>query len=87
MSNRLGTRIGLPLLEERAPDAIDVVLFEEPQVGALARTKGSLFLLAQVTGDDPASDVRNQSPSRRYCAARPRRDDTHIRPSPRAITA
>ncbi|MDP9244720.1 MAG: hypothetical protein M3O77_06525, partial [Chloroflexota bacterium] len=52
MSNRLATRIGLPVLEERAPDAIDVVLFEEPSVGALARTKGSLFLLAQISGTD-----------------------------------
>ncbi len=54
MSNRLGTRIGLPVLEERASDAIDVVLFEEPSVGALTRTKGSLFLLAQITGTDAA---------------------------------
>ncbi len=52
MSNRLGTRIGMPVLEERASDAIDIVLFEEPSVGALARTKGSLFLLAQITGSD-----------------------------------
>jgi serine/threonine protein phosphatase PrpC len=52
MSNRLATRIGLPVLEERASDAIDVVLFEEPSVGALARTKGSLFLLAQISGTD-----------------------------------
>jgi hypothetical protein len=52
MSNRLATRIGLPVLEERAPDAIDLVLFEEPSVGALARTKGSLFLLAQISGTD-----------------------------------
>jgi len=52
MSNRLATRIGLPVLEERAPDAIDIVLFEEPSIGALARTKGSLFLLAQITGTD-----------------------------------
>jgi hypothetical protein len=52
MSNRLATRIGLPVLEERASDAIDLVLFEEPSVGALARTKGSLFLLAQISGSD-----------------------------------
>src|SRR5688572_558734 len=50
MSNRLATRIGLPSAEERPPDAFDLVAFNEPSVGALARTKGSLFLLAQLTG-------------------------------------
>src|SRR5688500_4520610 len=54
MSNRLSTRIGLPAPEDRLPGALDVVRFHEPTVGALARTKGSLFLLAQVTGNDPA---------------------------------
>ena len=52
MSTRLATRIGLPSTDERAPGALDVVRFTEPTVGALARTKGSLFLLAQVTGTD-----------------------------------
>ena len=52
MSTRLATRIGLPAADERAPGALDVVSFREPTVGALARTKGSLFLLAQVTGTD-----------------------------------
>ncbi|MDQ4035786.1 MAG: hypothetical protein M3153_07630 [Chloroflexota bacterium] len=50
MSNRLATRIGLPSAEERPADAFDLVAFHEPAVGALARTKGSLFLLAQLTG-------------------------------------
>ena len=50
MSNRLATRIGLPSAEERPADAFDVVVFHEPVIGALARTKGSLFLLAQLTG-------------------------------------
>ena len=50
MSNRFATRIGLPSAEERPADAFDVVAFHEPAVGALARTKGSLFLLAQLTG-------------------------------------
>lgn len=54
MSTRLATRIGLPATDERAPGALDVVRFREPSVGAMARTKGSLFLLAQVTGSDPS---------------------------------
>ena len=54
MSNRLATRIGLPSAEERPAGALDVVAFHEPPTGALVRTKGSLFLLAQVTGTHPA---------------------------------
>ena len=54
MSNRFATRIGLPSADERPPDAFDVVAFHEPTVGAQARTKGSLFLLAQLTGGNPA---------------------------------
>ena len=54
MSNRFATRIGLPSADERPPDAFDVALFEEPAVGSLARTKGSLFVLAQVSGGSPA---------------------------------
>jgi hypothetical protein len=54
MSNRLSTRIGMPAPEDRLSGALDVVRFHEPTIGALARTKGSLFLLAQVTGNDPA---------------------------------
>ena len=53
MSNRFATRIGLPSAEERPSDAHDLVAFEEPSVGALARTKGSLFVLAQLTGGSP----------------------------------
>jgi hypothetical protein len=54
MSNRLATRIGLLAGDERAPDALDLVRFREPTIGSEVRTKGSLFLLAQVTGGDPA---------------------------------
>ena len=54
MSNRVATRIGLPSAEERPADAYDLVVFEEPTIGALARTKGSLFVLAQLTGGNPA---------------------------------
>jgi hypothetical protein len=54
MSNRLATRIGLLAGEDRAPDALDLVRFREPTIGSEVRTKGSLFLLAQVTGGDPA---------------------------------
>ncbi|MGH2357794.1 MAG: hypothetical protein ACRDGJ_07240, partial [Candidatus Limnocylindria bacterium] len=54
MANRLATRIGLPPAEERPVGTLDVVRFVEPSVGAPARTKGSLYLLAQVTGTDAA---------------------------------
>lgn len=54
MSNRLATRIGLLAGEERASDALDLVRFREPTIGSEVRTKGSLFLLAQVTGGDAA---------------------------------
>ncbi len=50
MSNRFATRIGLPSAEERPTDAFDLMAFHEPAIGSLARTKGSLFLLAQLTG-------------------------------------
>jgi hypothetical protein len=53
MSNRFTTRIGLPATDERPGDGFDVVSFHEPNVGAQARTKGSLFLLAQLTGGSP----------------------------------
>jgi hypothetical protein len=54
MSNRFATRIGLPSADERPPDAFDVVAFHEPAIGAQARTKGSLFLLAQLSYGNPA---------------------------------
>ncbi|HET6379457.1 MAG TPA: hypothetical protein VFH63_00275 [candidate division Zixibacteria bacterium] len=53
MSSRLATRLGLPAPEDRLTGALDVMRFHEPAVGALARTKGSLFLLAQLTGGGP----------------------------------
>ena len=52
MSSRLATRLGLPAPEDRLPGAMDLVRFHEPATGSLARTKGSLFLLAQLTGGD-----------------------------------
>ena len=57
MSTRLATLIGLPAEDERAADAGDVIRFHEPALGARARTKGSLYLLAQVTGDGPRLGV------------------------------
>ncbi|MGH2428816.1 MAG: hypothetical protein ACRDGV_08025 [Candidatus Limnocylindria bacterium] len=54
MSNRLAIRIGLPSAELRPAGALDVVAFHEPTVGALSRTKGSLFLLAQLSGSSAA---------------------------------
>ncbi len=54
MSNRFATRIGVPSADERAPGSFDVIAFHEPAVGAQARTKGSLFLVAQLTGGSPA---------------------------------
>ncbi len=57
MTTRFATRIGLPSPDERPADAHDVVAFHEPAVGADARTKGSLFLLAQLTGGSPALEA------------------------------
>ena len=54
MSSRLATRIGLLAREERAADAYDLVRLRQPTMGAEVRTKGSLFLLAQVSGGDAA---------------------------------
>ena len=57
MSNRFATRIGLPSADERPSDAFDVVAFHEPAIGAQARTKGSLFLLAQLSNGSPTLAV------------------------------
>jgi hypothetical protein len=54
MSTRLATRIGLLVSDERPADAHDATRFNEPAVGALSRTKGSLFLLAQLTNGSAA---------------------------------
>ena len=54
MSSRLATRIGTLAHDERAADAHDQVRFRQPTMGAEVRTKGTLFLLAQVTGGDAA---------------------------------
>ena len=53
MSQRLATRIGLVPATARAPDGRDLVVVNEPTVGAPVRTKGSIYLLAQVT--DPTN--------------------------------
>ena len=53
MSTRFATLIGLPSDDERTVDRSDVVAVHEPTAGAQIRTKGSLYLLAQVTGADP----------------------------------
>src|SRR5256885_13619270 len=63
MTTRLAPRIGLPVREERPADTRDVLRFREPTVGAEVRTKGSLFLLAQVTGGG-ASVGRAPAPAR-----------------------
>ncbi|MEP6470050.1 MAG: hypothetical protein ABJC24_09795 [Chloroflexota bacterium] len=52
MTHRLATRLGLPASEDRLAGALDLVRFHEPATGSLVRTKGSLFLLAQLTGGD-----------------------------------
>lgn len=54
MTNRFTTRIGLPSAEERPAGAHDIVAFREPATGSELRTKGSLFLLAQLTAPTPA---------------------------------
>ena len=54
MTAKLATRIAVLPHEERAPGSRDVLVFHEPQVGALVRTKGSLFILVQVSGTDAA---------------------------------
>lgn len=54
MTDRLATRLGLPGPEDRISGALDVMRFHEPAVGALSRTKGSLFVLAQLTGGNGA---------------------------------
>lgn len=61
MSTRLVPRIGLIPAEERAGDSRDEVRFHEPAVGAPARTKGNLYLLAQVTGGEAAARGAHQA--------------------------
>ena len=52
MTQRLATRLGLPAAEDRLAGALDLLRFHEPATGSLMRTKGSLFMLAQLTGGD-----------------------------------
>ena len=54
MSTRLATRVGILAEERRAAGSGDVVAFREPTVGSVLRTKGTLFVVAQVTGSDAA---------------------------------
>ena len=49
MSQRLATKVGLVPEDARRADARDLVRVNEPTVGAPVRTKGSLYLLAQLT--------------------------------------
>jgi hypothetical protein len=49
VSQRLATKVGLIPAAERAADARDLVRVNEPTVGAPVRTKGSLYLVAQLT--------------------------------------
>lgn len=49
MSQRLAARVGLVPEAERGSGARDLMLVNEPTVGAPVRTKGSLYLLAQLT--------------------------------------
>lgn len=55
MSERLATRFGVVPEDEREPDAADLVRVNEPTIGAPVRTKGSLYLLAQLTNAEPGS--------------------------------
>ena len=55
MSQRLATKIGLVPDAERGADAHDLVRVNEPTVGAPVRTKGSLYLLAQLTNAGPST--------------------------------
>ena len=49
MSQRLACKVGTVPDAEREPDARDLVRMNEPTVGAPVRTKGSLYLVAQLT--------------------------------------
>ena len=52
MTTRFATRIGLSSEPGHAGAPSDIVRFHEPSVGAQVRTKGSLYLLAQISGAD-----------------------------------
>jgi hypothetical protein len=53
VSQRLATTVGRVPDAERGEDARDIVLVNEPTVGAPVRTKGSLYLVAQLTDAGP----------------------------------
>jgi hypothetical protein len=49
MSQRLAAKVGIVPDADRGPEARDLVRLNEPTVGAPVRTKGSLYLVAQLT--------------------------------------
>jgi hypothetical protein len=53
MSQRLAVKVGVVPDTERDDDARDLVLVNEPTVGAPVRTKGSLYMVAQLTDAGP----------------------------------
>jgi hypothetical protein len=55
MSQRLAVKVGVVPEAERDADARDLILVNEPTVGAPVRTKGSLYLVAQLTDAGPAT--------------------------------
>jgi hypothetical protein len=61
MSTRLVARLALAAPDDRAPDSQDILRFQEPAVGAPARTKGSLYLLAEVGGGPAVTRAATQA--------------------------
>jgi hypothetical protein len=55
MSERLAVKVGFVPDTERGDDARDLVFVNEPTVGAPVRTKGSLYLVAQLTDAGPST--------------------------------
>jgi hypothetical protein len=55
MSERLAVKVGFVPDTERDDDARDLVFVNEPTVGAPVRTKGSLYLVAQLTDAGPSA--------------------------------
>jgi hypothetical protein len=55
MSQRLAVKVGVVPADERGEAARDLVRVNEPTVGAPVRTKGSLYLVAQLTDAGPST--------------------------------
>lgn len=53
MAVRLQTKLGVVPEADRLPDSADTVLVTEPSIGAVARSKGSLYLLVTARGAGP----------------------------------